>query len=116
MSLKPENNDVIGLLKSTDESSIERSLQPGVDINTLYTLGTAFIIIGIIMIVVVALLILLKKTKRQGKTEAAGVTMIEPIPIVFGTDKEAIKTILILALVLTIILVIPTILSHLLAK
>lgn len=86
------------------------------DTDTLYTLGVAFTIIGIIIVVATALLILLTKTKGQGKTDAAGIIMVGPIPIIFGTSKEAIKTVLILAIILTTVLVILTIASHLLTK
>jgi uncharacterized protein (TIGR00304 family) len=86
------------------------------DTDTLYTLGVAFTIIGIIIVVATALLILLTKTKGQEKTDAAGIIMVGPIPIIFGTSKEAIKTVLILAIILTTVLVILTIASHLLTK
>lgn len=86
------------------------------DTDTLYTLGVAFTIIGIIIVVATALLILLTKTKGQEKTDAARIIMVGPIPIIFGTSKEAIKTVLILAITLTTVLVILTIASHLLTK
>jgi uncharacterized protein (TIGR00304 family) len=42
--------------------------------------------------------------------------MIGPIPIVFGTDQKLVKTVLILALVLTVLALIVTVLYYLLLR
>jgi uncharacterized protein (TIGR00304 family) len=52
------------------------------------------------------------QTKEEGegegnsKVRGGGVIMIGPIPIIFGTDKKSIKSVLLLALALTILLII----------
>jgi uncharacterized protein (TIGR00304 family) len=68
-------------------------------------LGIALIVVGI-LVVVVAVIVASARGARGGKTRAAGVIMIGPIPIIFGTDKKAVKSVLVLALVLTIVLLI----------
>lgn len=44
--------------------------------------------------------------------KATGVIMIGPIPIIFGTDKKSVKTVLVLAAVLTIALIIGTVIYY----
>lgn len=69
--------------------------------STLYDVGFLLTVTGIIIIAVAGLLILLSSTKRRAQTRGAGVIIIGPIPIVFGTDKESVKQILALATALT---------------
>jgi uncharacterized protein (TIGR00304 family) len=84
------------------------------DLAVLYTVGFALIVAGIA--VIGAAMIYASRSgvrheveeegedesKRKSETHAAGVIMIGPIPIIFGTDKKALKPVLILALALTI--------------
>jgi uncharacterized protein (TIGR00304 family) len=74
------------------------------DLNLLYALATAFIVIGIVVVI----LSILQSTEKSEKAEVkgAGVIMIGPIPIIFGTDKKSIKTVIVLSLALTIALII----------
>jgi uncharacterized protein (TIGR00304 family) len=82
-----------------------------------YALGLSLIIIGAIILIIAMLLLSLSKTQiTNQKTTAAGIVLIGPIPIIFGTDRKSIKTILLLALAITIILLIITILLHLLPR
>jgi uncharacterized protein (TIGR00304 family) len=52
------------------------------------------------------------QTKKEGEGEGnskmrgGGVIMIGPIPIIFGTDKKSVKSVIVLALALTILLII----------
>jgi uncharacterized protein (TIGR00304 family) len=69
-------------------------------------LGIALIVIGILVVVVAVIVASTRGGGKGGKTRAAGVIMIGPIPIIFGTDKKALKDVVILALALTIVLVI----------
>jgi len=50
----------------------------------------------------------------KGKVKGAGVILIGPIPIIFGTDKKSVKTILWLALALTVALIVATVIFWLL--
>lgn len=74
--------------------------------SVLYSIGLALVILGIIIIVIAVIAAFTIGTKKDGKVKAAGVIMIGPIPIIFGTDKKSVKTIIALAIVLTIILLI----------
>lgn len=68
----------------------------------LYDVGIALIFIGIAMSIIAALLFFLSGFQGKGKTKGGGVIIIGFIPIVFGTDKDSIKKILLLSLMLTI--------------
>ena len=86
------------------------------DAQTLYNLGTVLAFTGIIIVIVAAALILLSKSRKTGKTKAAGAIIIGPIPIIFGTDKESLKKVLLLSTVLTALLIILIIMQHFLSK
>ena len=77
------------------------------DLAVFYGLGLAFVFIGIIIIVAVIILASIGGTKK-GKVRGAGIIMIGPIPIIFGTDKKSVERILILALAITIMVLIIT--------
>lgn len=80
----------------------------------LYFMGIALIFIGIL---IVALVVLLKSSRYagKGKFKGAGAVIIGPIPIVFGTDKKSVKTLLVLAIVLTALVLAVMIVNYLLA-
>jgi uncharacterized protein (TIGR00304 family) len=79
--------------------------------SVFYSLGFLLIATGIIVIVA-AIILALKGTAKKGRVRGAGIIMIGPIPIIFGTDKKSIKTVLVIALALTIIALIIMILKY----
>jgi uncharacterized protein (TIGR00304 family) len=85
------------------------------DTSTLYTLGFFLAVTGVVIVVITVLLILLSGTGKA-KTRGAGVIMIGPIPIVFGTDKESVKKVLILAITLSVVMIILTIVMHFMSR
>ncbi len=81
------------------------------DITDFYTLGVALVVVGIIIIVAVIVLASAGSSKK-GKVQGAGVIMIGPIPIIFGTDKKSVKTVVAFALALTIVVLIITVVYY----
>jgi uncharacterized membrane protein len=79
----------------------------------LYSLGIIMIFVGIIVILT-AFVVLFLSSIKSGKIRGGGALIIGPIPIVFGTDKESVKTVLWLSITLTIILFAVFIILHLL--
>ena len=69
------------------------------DAATAYALGFALILVGVAIITAATILIAAKDKKV--KTKTAGVIMIGPLPIVFGSDKKTVKTLLQLSIILT---------------
>ena len=75
------------------------------DSTILFEIGIALIVVGIIIIVFATILVAMRGASK-GKVKAAGIIMIGPIPVIFGTDRKSVKTILLLALALTIAFVV----------
>lgn len=84
-------------------------------IEILSIVGIALIFVGVLL---VALAVLLKSKRYAGKAniKAGGAVIIGPIPIVFGTDKKTMKTVLVLSIVLTAIVLAITVVNYLLAR
>jgi len=62
--------------------------------------GFAIAFVAVIMLVITAM-------KEKGKVRGGGAVIIGPFPIIFGTDKEAVKILLLLSIALiTLILVV----------
>lgn len=77
----------------------------------LYALGLGLIVVGI-MIIVAAIILASMRGAGRGKVKAAGVIMIGPVPIIFGTDKKSVKTILALSLALTIAVIVAMVVYY----
>ena len=80
------------------------------DATLLYSVGIVLVFLGIAISVIAALLLFFSGSRSRGKTKGAGVIIIGFIPIVFGTDKDSVKKILMLSLLLTIFLAVVMIL------
>jgi uncharacterized protein (TIGR00304 family) len=75
-----------------------------VDTSLLISAGLIIIVIGVVIVV---LAVLLSSAKSgTAKVKGAAVIMIGPIPIILGSDKKSVKTVLALALALTVALII----------
>ena len=88
------------------------------DATGFFAIGSALIVVGILMIVLAVLLLSVRSAKKQGKSKvsAGGAVIIGPIPIIFGTDKKALKTVLFLSLSLTILLLVVMTVYYLLLR
>jgi uncharacterized protein (TIGR00304 family) len=78
-------------------------------------LGLVLLVAGIIIIVAALILVSTYGAKR-GRVKVAGVVIIGPIPIIFCSDKKSVKTVMILAVILTIVALIATVLYYLLLR
>ena len=83
------------------------------DLAVFYALGFALIVVGIIVIIA-AIIAASARGAGEGKVKGAGVIMIGPIPIIFGTDKKSVRTVLALALSLVVALIIAMVVYYLL--
>jgi uncharacterized protein (TIGR00304 family) len=88
------------------------------DLVVFYAVGFALVIAGVALIVAALIRASThqKNEKEAGEGEhhvrGAGVIMIGPIPIIFGTDKKSVKTVLALALALSIVFLIILIIYY----
>jgi uncharacterized protein (TIGR00304 family) len=78
-------------------------------------LGLVLLVAGII-IIVAALILVSSYGAKRGRVKATGVVIIGPIPIIFCSDKKSVKTVMILAVILTIVALIVTVLYYLLLR
>jgi uncharacterized protein (TIGR00304 family) len=75
------------------------------DPTVFYIIGIALVVFGVIVIVA-AIILASRGGTKKGKVRGAGVILIGPIPIIFGTDKKSVKSVLTLALLLMIVVLI----------
>ena len=86
-----------------------------IDSAALYALGIVLVFVGVLIIVIAVILLSISGAKK-GKVKGGGAIIIGPVPIIFGTDKKSLKTILLLSLALTVMLVVVMILYYLLLR
>ena len=76
--------------------------------------GLFLVIGGFVLVFVAVILLAIRSRGPGGQTRGGGVLLIGPIPIIFGSDRESVRTLMILAIVLIIIvlafMLIPTLL------
>jgi len=77
----------------------------------LYIMGIVLILVGI-PIIVLAVIVLSMRSAGKSKIRGGGAVIIGPIPIIFGTDKKSLKTIISLSLALTILLIIMLVIRY----
>jgi uncharacterized membrane protein len=85
------------------------------DSAALYALGIVFILVGILLIVVAIVLFSISVVGKR-KVKGGGAIIIGPVPIIFGTDKKSLKTVLMFSLAITVSLLVALILYYLLFR
>ena len=83
---------------------------------TLYSLGTALAFAGMLIMIVATAILLTSKSGKTGNARGGGAIIIGPIPIIFGTDKQSLKTTLLLSIILTALLITLVIILYFLSK
>jgi uncharacterized protein (TIGR00304 family) len=76
------------------------------------SVGIVLVLAGVV-IIAVAVFLLSVRGAGKGKVRGGGAVIIGPIPIIFGTDKKSLRTILVLSLVLTVLLLVVIIVQYL---
>ena len=73
----------------------------------LWVIGLTLIFSGFAIIFIAFILLFSKGVKgRRSKLKSGGVVIIGPIPIIFGTDKKSVITVLGLSIILMILLLV----------
>ena len=76
----------------------------------LWNTGISLIFLGFGIALIAVLWLLLSGVKGgKGKIKGGGAIIIGPVPIIFGTDKESVKIILLLSIILVALLLILTV-------
>jgi len=79
----------------------------------LWNIGVTLIILGFAISFIAMIWLVLSGVrggKGKGKVRGGGAVIIGPIPIIFGTDKESVKLILVLSIILVALLLVLTVL------
>jgi uncharacterized protein (TIGR00304 family) len=86
-----------------------------IDAGALYALGIALVFVGV-LIIIVAVILLSVSGARKGKVKGGGAIIVGSVPIIFGTDEKSLKTVLLLSLALTVLLVVAMVVYYLLLR
>jgi len=73
-------------------------------------LGFGLILVGVIVLIIAAITVATRS--KSGKTKSAGVVIIGPVPIIFGSDKKSAKNLMTLAIILTVALIVAMLIYY----
>jgi len=59
---------------------------------------------GLALVLIAVVWLFAQGSSGKGKVKGGGIVIIGPVPIIFGTDKQTVKTLLILAIILVALL------------
>ncbi len=79
-------------------------------------IGFALVIFGFILAFVATILLAIRSRNTGTRTRGGGILFIGPIPIVFGTDRESVKVLVILVIVLMAVVLVFMVLPSLLIR
>ena len=79
-------------------------------------IGFGLVIFGFILAFIAAILLAIRSQASGTKTRGGGVLLIGPIPIIFGTDRDSAKTLVVLAIILIAVVVVFMLLPSLLPR
>jgi uncharacterized protein (TIGR00304 family) len=66
----------------------------------LWNIGIIMILVGFLVTFIATVLLFFTAFKGKGKVKGGGAVIIGPFPIIFGTDKESVKILLLLSIIL----------------
>jgi len=78
----------------------------------LFNLGAILVFAGFTIAFVAVILLFFTTTKGKGKVKGGGTVIIGPFPIVFGTDRESVKILLLLSTTLIVLILITMVIFH----
>lgn len=81
----------------------------------LSEIGLLLVIFGVILAFLAAVLVAVRSA-GGGRTRGAGVLLIGPIPIIFGSDRESVKLLVVFAIVLMAVVLLFLLLPSLLSR
>lgn len=71
--------------------------------NVLFSIGLLLVLAGFAIGILTFIVAILRSARGAGSTRGGGVLLIGPVPIIFGTDKESTRTLVLLAIVLMVV-------------
>lgn len=82
----------------------------------LFNLGVILVFAGFLIAFVAVILMFFTTTREKGKVKGGGAVIIGPFPIIFGTDRESLKILLLLSIALIVLMLIVTVIFHFILK
>ena len=82
----------------------------------MFSLGVILVFAGFFIAFVAVILMFFATTRGKGKVKGGGAVIIGPFPIVFGTDRESLKILLLLSIALIVLMLIVTVIFHFILK
>ena len=79
---------------------------------SIATVGFALVIIGFVLAFVAVILVATRSANAKTETRGAGILLIGPIPIIFGTDRQSVKIIVILTIILIAVVLTASLLAR----
>jgi len=76
---------------------------------SVVTIGFGLVLVGIVLALVAVILLATRSADAGRKTRGGGILLIGPIPIIFGTDRESVKILVILAIILIAVVLVASI-------
>lgn len=78
----------------------------------LFSIGVILLFAGFVIAFVAVILLVITAMKGKGKVRGGGAVIIGPFPVVFGTDKESVKVLLLLSIALITLMLVVMAFSH----
>jgi len=75
-----------------------------IDALTVSVIASLLLIAAGIIVFLLATMLMLSWAVKRRRLKCGGLIMLGPIPIIFGTDKETVRTLIILSIILMIIM------------
>jgi uncharacterized protein (TIGR00304 family) len=85
------------------------------DSAAFFVVGLVLIFVGFLVLAVAAILAN-AQSRRKGKATVAGAIIIGPVPIIFGSDKKGVKSLLVLSIALTALSIIAMLVYYFLFR
>ena len=79
----------------------------------LFNIGMILIFSGFLITLLAIVLMFFMSMKGGGKVKGSGAVIIGPFPIIFGTDKESVRTLLLLSIILIILVLLVMVFYYL---
>jgi len=76
----------------------------------VFSIGLLLAIAGFVVGILAFIIAIAKSMRGSGKVRGGGVVMIGPVPIIFGTDKQSTRMLVLLAIVLMVVFLLLTML------
>jgi len=72
----------------------------------LSSIGILLVFAGFVITFIVVVLLAFSSFKPRGKVKGGGAVFIGPFPIVFGTDRESIRILMLLSVVMIVVMLV----------